>query len=201
MRVDADGVCCSTTPFGRLDSSAPHVSSLESILKLTDELILDATAVRHALSLGPPLRKPDSDPSQRHPTSLVLRTAALSFYESTILLPLELDLPVVILPSPAFTYLCLLSSELMSVSRICGIVARCARSSSLVAPRPASADALLLLPADCARHSPAPTAPSSSFRTAPRSTLARTRSRRSTLSSSRSSTPCGCAASSPATGQ
>lgn len=119
----------------------PSLSSLESILKLTDELILDATAVRHALSLGPRLRKPDSDPSQRHPTSLVLRTAALGFYESTILLPLELDLPVVILPSPAFTYLCLLSNELMSVSRICGIVARCARSSSLVAPRPESADA------------------------------------------------------------
>lgn len=63
---------------------------------------------------------------QRFPTSLVLRTAALSFYESALALPLELDLPVIVLPSPAFTYICLLAGEVMSVSRICGIVARCA---------------------------------------------------------------------------
>lgn len=61
---------------------------------------------------------------QRFPTSLVLRTAALTFYERLLDLPLALDLPLVVLPSPAFTYTCLLSNELMSLSRICGIVAR-----------------------------------------------------------------------------
>ncbi|GAA5845863.1 hypothetical protein JCM9279_002404 [Rhodotorula babjevae] len=91
-----------TTSFGRLDPSVDYFASLESLLKCTDGVILDATV--------------------RYPTSLVLRTAALDFYESALLLPLELDLPVVILPSPAFTYLCLLSNELVSVSRICGIV-------------------------------------------------------------------------------
>ncbi|KPV72872.1 uncharacterized protein RHOBADRAFT_55543 [Rhodotorula graminis WP1] len=93
-----------TTAFGRLDADGQYLASLESFLEFTDEVILSATA--------------------RHPTSLVLRSAALGFYESTLLLPLELDLPVIVLPSPIFTYLCLLSNELMSVSRICGIIAR-----------------------------------------------------------------------------
>ncbi|GAA5944947.1 hypothetical protein JCM3775_005508, partial [Rhodotorula graminis] len=93
-----------TTPFGRLDADGQYLASLKSFLEFTDEVILSATA--------------------RHPTSLVLRSAALGFYESTLLLPLELDLPVIVLPSPMFTYLCLLSNELMSVSRICGIIAR-----------------------------------------------------------------------------
>ncbi|GAA5912051.1 hypothetical protein JCM8208_006469, partial [Rhodotorula glutinis] len=93
-----------TTAFGRLEPDGRYLEGLERLLECADEVILSATA--------------------RHPTSLVLRTAALSFYESALVLPLELDLPVVILPSPTFTYLCLLSSEVMSVSRICGIIAR-----------------------------------------------------------------------------
>ncbi|GAA6057186.1 hypothetical protein JCM3770_004367 [Rhodotorula araucariae] len=93
-----------TTAFGELDDGAPYLDALHGILRYVDEVILSAI--------------------QRFPESLVLRSAALSFHETALTLPLELDLPVVIVPSPAFIYLCLLAPEVMSLSRICGIIAR-----------------------------------------------------------------------------
>ncbi|GAA6002019.1 uncharacterized protein JCM10292_001800 [Rhodotorula paludigena] len=92
------------TAFGMLDGNVQYLEALQGILASGDTFILSATC--------------------RFPNSLVLRTAALTFYERLLDLPLALDLPLIVLPSPAFTYTCLLSNELMSLSRICGIVAR-----------------------------------------------------------------------------
>ncbi|GAA5861616.1 hypothetical protein JCM1840_005207 [Sporobolomyces johnsonii] len=93
----------SATAFGALDAQAPDLDSLQSVLDFVDRLIAVATL--------------------KHPTSLLIRTSALTFYETALTLPLEHGLPVVVLPTPAFTYLSLLSTEAMSVSRICGIIA------------------------------------------------------------------------------
>ena len=61
---------------------------------------------------------------QTFPESVTLRSAALSFYEASLSLPLEHELHVVAIPSPSVTYTCLLASESMSISRICGIIAK-----------------------------------------------------------------------------
>ncbi|KAM0754501.1 hypothetical protein T439DRAFT_321538 [Meredithblackwellia eburnea MCA 4105] len=61
---------------------------------------------------------------QVYPRSIPLRSAGLSFYETTLLLPTDHKLPIVIIPSQLFTFGCLLSEDIMTVSRICGIIAR-----------------------------------------------------------------------------
>ncbi|GJN94703.1 hypothetical protein Rhopal_007794-T1 [Rhodotorula paludigena] len=104
VRDNWDPETPTVTAFGMLDGNVQYLDALQGILAFGDAFILSATC--------------------RFPTSLVLRTAALTFYERLLDLPLALDLPLVVLPSPAFTYTCLLSNELMSLSRICGIVAR-----------------------------------------------------------------------------
>jgi len=62
--------------------------------------------------------------SQRFPDSLELRISAFDFYDKSLDLSLIHDLPVVVVPSPTFAYSALCSDELMSVSRMGGILAR-----------------------------------------------------------------------------
>ncbi|GAA5932676.1 hypothetical protein JCM1841_006934 [Sporobolomyces salmonicolor] len=93
----------SAAAFGALDAQTQDLDAVQSVLDFVDRLIAVAT--------------------QKHPTALLIRTSALTFYETALTLPLEHGLPAVVLPSPVFTYLSLLSNEAMSVSRICGIVA------------------------------------------------------------------------------
>ncbi|KAK4701827.1 centromere protein I, partial [Phenoliferia sp. Uapishka_3] len=59
---------------------------------------------------------------QTYPTSLTLRSSCLSFFEASLRLPLEFGIAVVVIPSSIFVYTCLLSEEISSVTRICGIV-------------------------------------------------------------------------------
>ncbi|GAA5970370.1 hypothetical protein JCM11641_001684 [Rhodosporidiobolus odoratus] len=92
------------TVFGRLNQGGPYIVALQNILSLGDRVVCTAT--------------------RRYPTSLILRSSALSFYETALALPLEHNLPVTILPSSLFVYTSLLSCEVMSVSRICGIIAK-----------------------------------------------------------------------------
>ncbi|GAA6010137.1 hypothetical protein JCM10207_005635 [Rhodosporidiobolus poonsookiae] len=90
--------------FGRVDSPGLYLESLQGILASSDAII--GTTFRH------------------HPTSLVIRAATLSFYEAALDLPLLHNLPIVQLPSSAFIYGCLTSSDLMSISRMCGILTK-----------------------------------------------------------------------------
>ena len=68
---------------------------------------------------------------------MTLRAASLSFFEKALTLPLAHGVPVVVIPSPSFTYRCLFSAEPMSLSRICGIISLCV----LPGPRVESATA------------------------------------------------------------
>lgn len=59
---------------------------------------------------------------QSFPSSIPLRCASFAFHETALSLPLEYDLPVVIVPNPTFTYICLFADDAMSVSRIAGVI-------------------------------------------------------------------------------
>ncbi|GAA5851930.1 hypothetical protein JCM8547_000102 [Rhodosporidiobolus lusitaniae] len=94
------------TAFGQLDSGSTqrYLNSLQSTLNFADSIISSAT--------------------QRFPSSLVLRTAAFSFYSTTLSLPLEHGLPVIVFPSSTFTYTSILAGDMMSVSRISGLISK-----------------------------------------------------------------------------
>lgn len=94
----------SHTAFSHLYPSVHYHAFLQSLLDHTSAVITSA--------------------SQRFPCSIVLRSAGLAFFEACVPLPTECELPVAVLPSPAFAYSCLVADEVMSVSRICGIVGR-----------------------------------------------------------------------------
>ncbi|ORY88627.1 Mis6-domain-containing protein [Leucosporidium creatinivorum] len=90
------------TAFGQVDEEGAYLASLQAVLEYADRIIDIST--------------------QSFPHSLPLRCASLAFYEAVLTFPLDYGLAVVIIPSPTFTYLCLLADEAMSVSRITGII-------------------------------------------------------------------------------
>ncbi|BGP20883.1 hypothetical protein JCM10213_003381 [Rhodosporidiobolus nylandii] len=104
VRDDWGDVGLGTTAFGRLDDAGLYVPSVQSLLDLADRVITSAT--------------------RRFPSSLILRSAALSFYEAAVAVPLEHGLAAAVLPSSLFVFTCLLSGEVMSLSRICGLITR-----------------------------------------------------------------------------
>lgn len=103
-RLTLESRCHRITVFGALDSDYNYVESLQHLLQFAGEVIESAVL--------------------RFSRSLVLRAAALDFYELALDLPITLGLPVLTLPSPTLTYVCLLSTEAASLSRICGIIGR-----------------------------------------------------------------------------
>ncbi|GAA5828509.1 hypothetical protein JCM11251_000824 [Rhodosporidiobolus azoricus] len=98
-----DGVS-RTTVFGRLDESDSYLDCLQHLLTYSDGVIASATL--------------------RFPSSLAIRSSALALYEMAYSLPLKHGLAVTILPSTVFTYTCLLSNEIMSLSRMCGLIVK-----------------------------------------------------------------------------
>ncbi|GAA6030666.1 hypothetical protein JCM8097_006262 [Rhodosporidiobolus ruineniae] len=103
-RDDWDEEVSRRTAFGQLDHGKPYLGSLQSILDYADSTITAAT--------------------HRFPASLILRSAAFTFYETALDLPLEHGLPVIVFPSATLGYTALLSGEAMSVSRVCGLNAK-----------------------------------------------------------------------------
>lgn len=57
---------------------------------------------------------------QDHP---LLQHATLSFFELVAAIPIEYDIPEIIVPSIDFVCRCFFSSNAMALSRICGIIA------------------------------------------------------------------------------
>ncbi|BGP11924.1 hypothetical protein JCM10049v2_007844 [Rhodotorula toruloides] len=104
VRDDWDETVSRTTAFGVLEPDAPYLDALQGILSFANKQIELAC--------------------QQRPHDLTIRSASLAFYELALSLPLEFGLPVVDLPFATFMHTCLLSNEVMSLSRICGILAR-----------------------------------------------------------------------------
>ncbi|BGP35943.1 hypothetical protein JCM10296v2_007795 [Rhodotorula toruloides] len=104
VRDDWDETVSRTTAYGVLEPGAQYLEALQGILAVANKQI----------ELG----------CQQRPHDLTIRSASLTFYELALSLPLEFGLPVVVLPSATFMHTCLLSNEVMSLSRICGILAR-----------------------------------------------------------------------------
>ncbi|KAG0659206.1 hypothetical protein C6P46_005259 [Rhodotorula mucilaginosa] len=91
------------TAFGALDLDS-YLDSLQAVIDSAGHIIETAVS--------------------SHPSSLVLRSAALDFHRVALDLPLELGLPVVSLPSPTLTHVCLLANDVSSLSEICGLIHR-----------------------------------------------------------------------------
>ncbi|BGP28121.1 hypothetical protein JCM10295v2_007108 [Rhodotorula toruloides] len=104
VRDDWDETVSRSTALGALEPDAPYLEALQGILEFANKQIELAC--------------------QQRPHDLTIRSASLAFYELALSLPLEFGLPVVVLPSSTFMHTCLLSNEVMSLSRICGILAR-----------------------------------------------------------------------------
>ncbi|EGU11744.1 putative Phosphoribosylglycinamide formyltransferase [Rhodotorula toruloides ATCC 204091] len=104
VRDDWDETVSRSTAFGVLEPDAPYLDALQGILAFANKQIELAC--------------------QQRPHDLTIRSASLAFYELALTLPLDFGLPVVVLPSATFIHTCLLSNEVMSLSRICGILAR-----------------------------------------------------------------------------
>lgn len=114
--------CCRRSAFGALEPDAAYLRGLQALVEYGDHIISAGILVRPTSLL--PLLSPLTLSPQTFPDSVTFRSASLSFFEASLSLPLEHELPVVVIPSPSFTFTCLLASESMSISRICGIIAR-----------------------------------------------------------------------------
>ncbi|GAA6030687.1 hypothetical protein JCM8097_006273 [Rhodosporidiobolus ruineniae] len=123
-RDDWDEEVLKRTAFGQLDHDKPYLESLQSILDYADATITAATRACHLRLSSLWLSALIPSRSQRLPPSLILRSAAFTFYETALDFPLEHGLPVIVFPSATVAYTALLGGEVMSVSRVCGLNAK-----------------------------------------------------------------------------
>lgn len=110
-------VCCPTMartphPF-RPSSSLSTISSATRLRSVSISSIIHSNYSNISYFLG-----------QTFPNSVLLRTASLGFYEAVLTLPLAHNLQILVIPTATFTYSCFLAEDIMSISRICGIIAR-----------------------------------------------------------------------------
>ncbi|GAA5947720.1 hypothetical protein JCM3765_001050 [Sporobolomyces pararoseus] len=105
IRDDLEGNFGSFTVYDKpVEAAANLCGGMQRLLEALDQIIETSTV--------------------RYSQSLELRLSALEFYEKSLDLSLVHKLPVVVVPSQAFSYLTLFSNEVSCISRMSGIIAR-----------------------------------------------------------------------------